>query len=189
MTADKVAVGCGGRCATGSREVLGSLACGLGSVGLLLAALLMRSAFGTRELDALLSEKDRVADELMGIVKGKASALGVEVTGLGIRDVILPGEMKDLLGRLEGDGAKKAAETGPRRSLRDRRPEGLNGGPERREETAAMRSQSNTARIFEGNPTLMRLKELETLEKIADKAKLSVVLGANGLAEKVVKMI
>ena len=37
--------------------------------------------------------------------------------------------------------------------------------------------------------TLMRLKELETLEKIADKAKLSVVLGEKGLAEKVVKMI
>ncbi len=52
-----------------------------------------------------------------------------------------------------------------------------------------MRSQSNTAQIFEGNPTLMRLKELETLEKIADKAKLSIVLGDKGLAEKVVKMI
>jgi SPFH domain / Band 7 family len=172
MTADKVAVGCGGRCATGTREVLGSLACGLGSVGLLLAALLMRSAFGTRELDALLSEKDRVADELMGIVKGKASALGVEVTGLGIRDVILPGEMKDLLNKVTE--AKKAAEAAL---------------ITRREETAAMRSQSNTARIFEGSPTLMRLKELETLEKIADKAKLSVVLGEKGLAEKVVKMI
>ncbi len=52
-----------------------------------------------------------------------------------------------------------------------------------------MRSQANTARIFEGNPTLMRLKELETLEKIADKAKLSVVLGEKGLTDAVVKLI
>ena len=58
----------------------------------------------------------------------------------------------------------------------------------RREETAVMRSQSNTARIFEANPTLMRLEELETLEKSAEKAKLSVVLGEKGLVEKVVKM-
>ena len=43
--------------------------------------------------------------------------------------------------------------------------------------------------LFEANPTLMRLKELETLEKIAEKAKLSVVLGEKGLVEKVVKMI
>ena len=35
----------------------------------------------------------------------------------------------------------------------------------------------------------MRLKELETLEKIADKAKLSVVLGDKGLADAVVKLI
>ena len=38
-------------------------------------------------------------------------------------------------------------------------------------------------------PTLIRLKELETLEKIAEKAKLSVVLGEKDLVEKVVKMI
>jgi regulator of protease activity HflC (stomatin/prohibitin superfamily) len=136
------------------------------------AQLALRAVIGTRELDALLSEKDRVADELLGIVKGKAVSLGVEVSGLGIRDVILPGEMKDLLNKVTE--AKKAAEAAL---------------ITRREETAAMRSQSNTARIFEGNPTLMRLKELETLEKIADKAKLSVVLGEKGLAEKVVKLI
>ena len=46
------------------------------------AQLALRAVIGTRELDALLSEKDRVADELIGIVKGKASALGVEVLGL-----------------------------------------------------------------------------------------------------------
>ena len=116
-------------------------------------------------------------------------SLGVEVSGPGIRDVILPGEMSGTrLASFKVTEAKKAAETGPRRSLRDRRPEGSNRSPKRREETAAMRSQANTARIFEGNPTLMRLKELETLEKIADKAKLSVVLGEKGLAEKVVKM-
>ena len=31
----------------------------------------------------------------------------------------------------------------------------------RREETAAMRSQANTAKVLEGNPTPMRLWELE----------------------------
>jgi len=136
------------------------------------AQLALRAVIGTRELDALLSEKDRVAEELAGIVKGKASAFGIDITGLGIRDVILPGEMKDLLNKVTE--AKKAAEAAL---------------ITRREETAAMRSQSNTAKIFESNPTLMRLKELETLEKIADKAKLSVVLGDKGLADKVVKLI
>ena len=136
------------------------------------AQLALRSVIGTRELDLLLADKDTVADELAGIVKGKASAFGLAVTGLGIRDVILPGEMKTLLNKVTE--AKKAAEA----SLITRR-----------EETAAMRSQANTARIFESNPTLMRLKELETLEKVADKAKLSVVLGEKGLADAVVKLV
>jgi hypothetical protein len=35
----------------------------------------------------------------------------------------------------------------------------------------------------------MRLKELEVLEKIAGNAKLSVVLGEGGLADRVVKLL
>jgi hypothetical protein len=49
---------------------------------------------------------------------------------------------------------------------------------------AALRSQLNAARLIESNPTLMRLRELEVLEKVTEKAKLSVVLGDGGLAER-----
>ncbi len=59
----------------------------------------------------------------------------------------------------------------------------------RREETAAIRSQANTAKVLEGNPTLMRLRELEVLEKIASGGKLNVVLGEKGLADRVVNLI
>ena len=59
----------------------------------------------------------------------------------------------------------------------------------RREETAAMRSQANTAKILESSPTLMRLRELEVLEKVSEKANLTVVLGEKGLADRVVKLV
>ena len=59
----------------------------------------------------------------------------------------------------------------------------------RREETAAMRSQANTAKVLEGNPTLMRLRELEVLERVATSGKLNVVLGEKGLAERVVNLL
>ena len=59
----------------------------------------------------------------------------------------------------------------------------------RREETAAMRSQANTAKLLQDNPTLMRLRELEVLEKVAASAKLSVVLGDKGLTERVVNVL
>ena len=59
----------------------------------------------------------------------------------------------------------------------------------RREETQAMRSQANTARLFESNPTLLKLRELEVLEKVAERANLKVVLTENGLADRLVKMV
>jgi regulator of protease activity HflC (stomatin/prohibitin superfamily) len=72
------------------------------------AQLALRAVVGTRELDALLSDKDAVARELGGIVRVRVAGFGVEVVALGIRDVILPGEMKDLMN--EVTEAKKAAE-------------------------------------------------------------------------------
>ena len=59
----------------------------------------------------------------------------------------------------------------------------------RRDETAAMRSQANTAKLLQDNPTLMRLRELEVLEKVAASAKLNVVIGEKGLTERVVNML
>ena len=59
----------------------------------------------------------------------------------------------------------------------------------RREVTAAVPSQLNAARIHESNPTLMRLRELEVLEKVTEKANLSVILGDKGLADKVIKLL
>jgi CRISPR/Cas system-associated protein endoribonuclease Cas2 len=59
----------------------------------------------------------------------------------------------------------------------------------RREETAAMRSQANTARLLENNPTLMRLRELDVLEKIAGNTKMNVVLGEKGLADRIVNLL
>src|SRR6516225_7144080 len=59
----------------------------------------------------------------------------------------------------------------------------------RREETAAMRSQANTAKLLEGNQTLMRLRELEVLEKVAGSGKLNVVIGEKGLTERIVNLL
>ena len=59
----------------------------------------------------------------------------------------------------------------------------------RREETAATRSLLNTAKLMEENPLLVRLKELEALEKIADKVdKITVVGGLNALLDRTVML-
>ena len=59
----------------------------------------------------------------------------------------------------------------------------------RREETAATRSLLNTAKVMEDNPTALRLKELETLEKVTEKIdKISVFGGLEGVLKDLVKI-
>lgn len=136
------------------------------------AQLALRAVVGTRELDSFLSDKDVVAGEFEDHVRRRAGDLGLELISVGVRDVILPGEMKDLMNKVTE--AKKAAEANL---------------IVRREETAAMRSQANTARLLADNPTLMRLRELEVLEKVATSGQLQVVLGEKGLADRVVNLL
>jgi regulator of protease activity HflC (stomatin/prohibitin superfamily) len=132
----------------------------------------LRAVIGAKALDALLTNKESLGHELLEQLRPRATALGVEVAMAGIRDVILPGEMKDLLNKVME--SKTAAEANL---------------ITRREETAAMRSQANTARLLQDNPTLMRLRELEVLEKIAASGKLNVVLGDKGLADRVLNLL
>jgi regulator of protease activity HflC (stomatin/prohibitin superfamily) len=134
--------------------------------------LVLRGVIGARELDLFLTDKDAVAKEIEDNIRRRAGELGLEIASVGIRDVILPGDMKDLMNKVTE--AKKAAEANL---------------IARREETAAMRSQANTAKLLADSPTLMRLRELEVLEKIASNGKLSIVLGEKGLADRVVNLL
>jgi regulator of protease activity HflC (stomatin/prohibitin superfamily) len=116
--------------------------------------------------------KGAVAQEIEQAVRRRAGELGLEIVLVGIRDVILPRDMKDLMNKVTE--AMKAAEANL---------------ISRREETAAMRSQANTAKLLADNPTLMRLRQLEVLENVASAGHLNVVLGEKGLAERAVNLL
>jgi len=134
--------------------------------------LALRTTLGSRTLDDLLGDKQKVAEEIDQLIRDRANVLGLKVRSVGIRDVMLPGEMKDLMNKVTE--ARKAAEANL---------------IARREETAAMRSQSNTAKLLNDNPTLMRMRELEVLERIAASGNMNVVLGEKGLAERVTNLL
>lgn len=136
------------------------------------AQLALRAEVGSRDLDSLLAAKEEVGRTLEAAMRRRAPDYGVEVTGFGLRDLILPGEMKTLLNKVVE--ARKAAEA---------------NALTRREETAAMRSQMNTAKLFDENPTLLRLRELEILEKVVLNSKLSISLSEKGLGERVMTLL
>ena len=121
----------------------------------------LREAVGTRTLDALLEDKQVIDDVVSAQVKKRVAPFGIEVASLGVKDIVLPGDMKTILSQLVE--AEKSAQANVIR---------------RREETAATRSLLNTAKVMENNPVALRLKELETLERVAERIdKISVFGG------------
>jgi hypothetical protein len=60
----------------------------------------------------------------------------------------------------------------------------------RQEETQATRSLHNTAKVMEGNPILLRLKELEALEKITARINtLNVYGGLDSVMNGMVRLV
>ncbi|WP_404783249.1 slipin family protein [Altericista sp. CCNU0014] len=112
----------------------------------------LRGAVGTRGLDALLEDKGTIDTSVAEYIRQKTADYGIEIESVGVKDIILPGEIKAILSKVVE--AEKAAQANVIR---------------RREETAATRSMLNTAKVMEDNPIALRLKELEILERIAEK--------------------
>ena len=135
-------------------------------------ALAFRRTLGAMTLDALLADKVSVDAEAAETVRRDMAAIGVEVGAIALRDVILPGEMRDILTAVVA--AEKEAEANVIR---------------RREETNATRSLLNTAKVMAENPVMLRLKELEALERVADRVgHLTVHNGTEGLLGDIVRL-
>ncbi|HEU0033416.1 MAG TPA: SPFH domain-containing protein [Kofleriaceae bacterium] len=116
-------------------------------------------------LDELLEGRDALTRYLEAQVVPRAEAFGVRVHRVGVKDVILPGEMKTLLNKVIE--AEKAAAANVIL---------------RREDAAATRNMANTAKVIAENPVLMRLKELETMKEIAEKIdEIKLVMGTESL--------
>jgi regulator of protease activity HflC (stomatin/prohibitin superfamily) len=134
--------------------------------------LALRTVVSTQTLDQLLQDKNLLNEQVQKIVSGKAIEYGIAVKTVGARDIVLPGEMKTILAQVVE--AEKLAEANVIR---------------RREETQATRSLHNTAKVMEGNPILLRLKELESLEKITGQIKsLNVYGGLNGVMNDMIRL-
>ncbi|MEO1052391.1 MAG: slipin family protein [Bacteroidota bacterium] len=129
--------------------------------------LALREFIGTLTLDELLERKEAIADYVAEALKDKALSLGVAIGGCGVRDIILPGEMKEIMNQVLI--AQKQAQANVIM---------------RREETASTRSLLNTAKLMEENDMLFKLKEMEYVEKIADKINSISLSGGNQVVDQ-----
>jgi len=134
--------------------------------------LAFRKSLGSKSLDEILADKVTADAEAVDRIRTEMAAIGVSVGEIAVKDVILPGDMRDILNKVVV--AEKEAEANVIR---------------RREETNATRSLLNTARVMSENPIMLRLKELEALSEIAGKVeRLTIHNGTGGLMNDLVKL-
>ena len=132
----------------------------------------LREAVGTRTLDELLEDKQIIDEVVSSQVESRMTPFGIDLASSGVKDIVLPGDMKAILSQLVE--AEKSAQANVIR---------------RREETAATRSLLNTAKVMENNPVALRLKELETLERVAERIdKISVFGGLDQVLHGLVNL-
>lgn len=126
--------------------------------------LVLREYVGRFRLDELLEQKNEIAAFVLEKLRGEQARLYVEFVDAGLKDIILPGEIRDIMNTVLVAEKKAQANV-----------------IARREEVASTRSLLNTAKLLDENATLARLKELESLERLFDKVGYISVSNADGL--------
>ena len=132
-----------------------------------LMQLALREVVGTMTLDELMANKESISAYVLKNMKAVAPQLGTEVSACGVRDIILPGEVRDIMNQVLVAEKRAQANT-----------------ITRREETASTRSLLNTARLMEDNAMLYKLKEMEYVERIAEKINSITVAGGNQVLDQ-----
>ena len=115
------------------------------------AQLALREYVERYKLDEILENKSQMSEFVLAKLKEKEKKLFVEITDAGVKDIILPGEIREIMNTVLV--AEKRAQANV---------------ITRREEVASTRSLLNTAKLMDENQTLYKLKELEYVERICE---------------------
>jgi len=137
-----------------------------------LLQLTLRGYLASLTLDQMLASKDAIGPYVVDTARESAKALGVEIVTGGIKDVILPGDVKDIMNQVLIAQKKAQANT-----------------IMRQEETASTRSLLNTAKLMEQNNMLMKLKEMEYVEKISEKIGEISLNGGGGILDQLKQIV
>lgn len=126
--------------------------------------LALREIVSREPVDDLLSKRNEYGPALLAAVKGNAHAIGLELLSVDVKDIMLPGALKNLFAqsvqaRKQGQAALEKA----------------------RGETAALRNLANAARLVEQNPSLLPLRFLHSLHDSTGNS-LVVNLGSDSAA-------
>lgn len=119
----------------------------------------LRAVLGKAELDTLLSERERLNEDLQKVIDQQTEPWGVKVSVVEIKDVEIPGSMQRAIAR------QAEAE-------RERRAKVINAEGE----FQASAQLADAADVMSRNPTALQLRYLQTLLEVGSNSKSSVVI-------------
>lgn len=106
----------------------------------------LREIVGAASADAVLEGRGSIGERLLARCAPRALELGLRLSSVSVKDIMLPGPLKQTFARVLQ--ARKEGEAALERA---------------RGETAALRSLANAARMLEGNPALLQLRLLHAV--------------------------
>jgi regulator of protease activity HflC (stomatin/prohibitin superfamily) len=138
----------------------------------ILLQLALREYVGKYRLDEILENKEQLSTAMLVRLKEKETEYFVTFSEAGVKDIILPGEIRSIMNTVLVAEKKAQANV-----------------ITRREEVASTRSLLNTAKLMDENQTLYKLKELEYLEKICDNVGSISVTGGTDLLTQLTQIL
>jgi regulator of protease activity HflC (stomatin/prohibitin superfamily) len=137
-----------------------------------LLQLALRDYVGAYRLDEILENKERLSQAVLAQLKEKEAEYYVTFIEAGVKDIILPGDIRSIMNTVLLAEKKAQANV-----------------ITRREEVASTRSLLNTAKLMDENQTLYKLKELEYLEKICENVGTISVSGGTDLLTQLTQVL
>lgn len=163
-----------------------------------------RRSLASMTLEGILTNRNQLSEDILGDVQDAASGYGISILRADVKDLVFPGNLQEIMNRVlaaerlseaqlveartnaerEGIEARSRAETERLAAEAERETERIKA--ESRAETqrlqaeaeaAALRLHAEAATAYADHPVLLRVRELETLARLATNAEARLYIG------------
>jgi len=134
-----------------------------------------RRFLAVRTLDEILKDRNEISDSVREDVRESAASYGVEISRADVKDLVFPGNLREIMNRvLETERQSEAMLIEAQKNAEARLIQARAD-----EEVSSIKLQADKAMAeqLEASPTLLRLRELESLERMAQHGGNKFVMG------------
>ena len=157
------------------------------SVSMKIVQLAARRFLATRNLEAILSDRNEISDAVRDEVKGAAASYGVEIIRADVKDLVFPGNLREIMNQVleterraearliqarkeaEAEQIRQAAEkeAALHKMQIEKEKVLLTAEAEKERLKLQLESALNEAKALSKNPELLKLKKFETFKEMA----------------------